>query len=174
MSASTAATQDRWAEATQLQLTWWRFRKHRLAVVSLVIVVLFYMVAAFADFLAINDPHATDARRSFIPPQAIHLFDANGFTPRGYGRRGVRSNNVAPTVVRTEMTDAFWDADFFQRTNQELTPANRDCTVQDVANMVTFLCSVEAGFVNGQTIAVDGGISATRYLAPEAVGAERK
>ena len=40
--------------------------------------------------------------------------------------------------------------------------------------MVTFLCSERAGFVNGQTIAVDGGISTTRYLAPVAITAERK
>lgn len=91
-----------------------------------------------------------------------------------YGRQGVRSNYVAPTVVRTEMTDAFWDADFFRRTNHELTPLNRDCTVEDVASMVTFLCSDEASFINGQTIAVDGGISSTRFLAPEAVGAVRQ
>jgi NAD(P)-dependent dehydrogenase (short-subunit alcohol dehydrogenase family) len=45
--------------------------------------------------------------------------------------------------------------------------------VADVANMVAFLTSEEAGFVNGQTIAVDGGISTTRYLAPEAVSAVR-
>jgi meso-butanediol dehydrogenase / (S,S)-butanediol dehydrogenase / diacetyl reductase len=87
-----------------------------------------------------------------------------------YGPKGVRSNYVAPTVVRTEMTDAFWDLDFFRRTNHELTPMKRECTVEDVANMVAFLSSDAAGFVNGQTIAVDGGISTTRYLAPEAIG----
>jgi meso-butanediol dehydrogenase/(S,S)-butanediol dehydrogenase/diacetyl reductase len=90
-----------------------------------------------------------------------------------YGPRGIRSNYVAPTVVRTEMTDAYWDLDFFRRTNHELTPLNRECSVEDVANTVAFLCSDEAGFINGQTIAVDGGISTTRYLAPEAVGAVR-
>lgn len=91
-----------------------------------------------------------------------------------YGPRGVRSNYVAPTVVKTEMTEAFWDLDFFRRTNHELTPMNRECGIGDVAEMVAFLASDRAGFVNGQTIAVDGGISTTRYLAPEAIGAERK
>jgi NAD(P)-dependent dehydrogenase (short-subunit alcohol dehydrogenase family) len=90
-----------------------------------------------------------------------------------YGPRGIRSNYVAPTVVRTEMTDAFWELDFFQRTNHELTPLKRDCTAEDVANTVAFLCSDQASFINGQTIAVDGGISTTRYLAPEAAGAVR-
>ncbi|MCE7797532.1 SDR family oxidoreductase [Sphingobium sufflavum] len=91
-----------------------------------------------------------------------------------YGRRGVRTNYIAPTVVRTEMTDAFWESDFFQRTNQELTPFDRDCTVEDIANSALFLCSDEGSFINGQTIAVDGGISTTRYVAPEAIAAQRR
>jgi len=91
-----------------------------------------------------------------------------------YGRRGIRSNYIAPTVVRTEMTDAFWDLDFFRRTNHELTPLGRDCTVEDVANMAAFLVSDAAGFVNGQTIAVDGGVSTTRFVDPAAIAAERK
>jgi meso-butanediol dehydrogenase / (S,S)-butanediol dehydrogenase / diacetyl reductase len=91
-----------------------------------------------------------------------------------YGAKGIRSNYIAPTVVRTEMTDAYWELDFFKRTNFELTPADRQCTVEDVANTVAFLCAEEAGMINGQTIAVDGGISTTRYVAPEAVFAERK
>lgn len=86
-----------------------------------------------------------------------------------YGPRGIRSNYVAPTVVRTEMTDAFWNVDYFRRNNHELTPLKRDCTADDIAAMVAFLCSDAAGFVNGQTIAVDGGISTTRYVAPEAL-----
>ena len=57
---------DRLAQATQLQLTWWRFRRHRLAVVSLAVVALFYLAAIFADFLAVADPHATDARECAI------------------------------------------------------------------------------------------------------------
>ncbi len=91
-----------------------------------------------------------------------------------YGAKGIRSNYIAPTVVRTEMTDAYWELDFFKRTNFELTPADRQCTVEDVANTVAFLCAEEAGMINGQTIAVDGGISSTRYVAPEAVFAARK
>ena len=91
-----------------------------------------------------------------------------------YGAKGIRTNYIAPTVVRTEMTDAYWELDFFKRTNFELTPADRQCTTADVANTVAFLASDEAGMINGQTIAVDGGISTTRYVAPEAVFAERK
>ena len=75
------AAEDKVAVASQLQLTWWRFRRHRLAVWSGVIVALFYLVAVFADFLATIDPHDTDAKRSYIPPQAIHWFDDGRFAP---------------------------------------------------------------------------------------------
>jgi peptide/nickel transport system permease protein len=90
MTTMTLTSDDRMAQATQLQLTWWRFRRHKLAVVSLVIVALFYLGAVFADFLAVVDPHATDARRSFIPPQMISLFDNGAFSPHVSGLKGVR------------------------------------------------------------------------------------
>ena len=90
MSIATLASEERLAQATQLQLTWWRFRRHKLAVASLVIVALFYIVVLLADFLASSDPHATDARRSFIPPQGISLFDDGAWRPHVSGLKGVR------------------------------------------------------------------------------------
>jgi len=91
MSIAATSTEERFAQATQLQLTWWRFRRHKLAVASLIVVGLFYLVVVFADFLAVSDPHATDARRSFIPPQGISLFDENGWIPHVSGLKGVRN-----------------------------------------------------------------------------------
>jgi peptide/nickel transport system permease protein len=88
--AAPTAREEKLAQATQLQLTWWRFCRHRLAVISLVVVALFYVVVVFADFLAVSDPHATDARRSFIPPQGISLFDDGAWRPHVSGLKGVR------------------------------------------------------------------------------------
>jgi NAD(P)-dependent dehydrogenase (short-subunit alcohol dehydrogenase family) len=90
-----------------------------------------------------------------------------------YGRRGIRCNVVAPGVIRTNMTDAYWDYPQFQRMNQEMTPHFREGTVDDVANAIGFLCSPEAGYINGQTLSLDGGWSTTKYLVPEALNAER-
>lgn len=90
-----------------------------------------------------------------------------------YGAKGIRSNVVAPGVVKTEMTAAAWDYPGFQRTNQELTPFNREGTVEDVANAVFFLASPEGSYINAQTIALDGGWSTTKYVAPEALICER-
>lgn len=90
-----------------------------------------------------------------------------------YGSKGIRSNVVAPGVVKTDMTAAAWDHPGFQRTNQELTPFDRDGTVDDVANTVYFLASKEGSYINGQTIALDGGWSTTKYVAPEALVCDR-
>jgi NAD(P)-dependent dehydrogenase (short-subunit alcohol dehydrogenase family) len=90
-----------------------------------------------------------------------------------YGLKGIRSNVVAPGVIRTAMTDAYWEHPGFQRMNQEMTPFNREGTSEDVANVVVFLCSKEGGYIHGQTIALDGGWSTTKYLVPEALTAAR-
>ena len=89
-AADAASVEERFAVASQLQLTWWRFRRHRVAVFSGVVVILFYLVVIFADFLAYADPHDTDAKRSHIPPQGIHLFDNGAFRPFVYGLKQTR------------------------------------------------------------------------------------
>jgi peptide/nickel transport system permease protein len=88
--AAVPSAEERLAQASQLKLTWWRFRKHKLAIASAVIVILFYLIAVFADFLAYSDPHDTDAKRSYIPPQGLHLFDDGAFRPYIYGLKGTR------------------------------------------------------------------------------------
>jgi NAD(P)-dependent dehydrogenase (short-subunit alcohol dehydrogenase family) len=89
-----------------------------------------------------------------------------------YGPKGVRSNVVAPGVIRTGMTDAYWEHPQFRRMNQEMTPYFREGTSEDVANVVVFVCSNEGSYIHGQTIALDGAWSTTKYLAPEALMAE--
>lgn len=90
-----------------------------------------------------------------------------------YGAEGIRANLVAPGVIKTDMTRDFWDTPGFQRTNQEMTPFNRDGTVEDVANAVYFLASPEGSYINGQTLALDGGWSTTKFLSRDALIAQR-
>jgi peptide/nickel transport system permease protein len=51
---------------------WWRFRKHKLALVSGVVLLLFYLIVIGADFLAYADPHESEALRSLMAPQPLH------------------------------------------------------------------------------------------------------
>jgi len=82
--------EERVSVAPQWQLMWWRFRKHKLALVSTVLVLLFYLVVAFADFLAYADPAASEAQRSLIAPQQLHLFDEGRLSPYVEGLVGTR------------------------------------------------------------------------------------
>ncbi|MCC7283218.1 MAG: ABC transporter permease, partial [Acetobacteraceae bacterium] len=102
-SAGAAMTEEAIGSASQARLIWWRFRKHRLAVVSLAIVALFYLVAALADFMATTDPHASDARRSYVSPSSIHWFDTDGsFRPHIYGLRQQRDMQTFRLVYRPD------------------------------------------------------------------------
>src|SRR5206468_947072 len=101
--APRASAAERFAVATQLQLTWWRFKRHRLAMVSGVVILLFYLIALSADFLATTDPHATDARTSYIGPQPIHLFESDGsLRPYVNGLKGVRDPKTFKLVYTVD------------------------------------------------------------------------
>ena len=82
--------EQRIAVATQWQLMWWRFRKHKLAVGGTIVLLAFYLVAVFADFFAYVDPLESDAQRSLMAPQAIHWLDGGSFKPYVYALNGSR------------------------------------------------------------------------------------
>jgi peptide/nickel transport system permease protein len=85
-----SVAEERVSVATQWQLMWWRFKKHKLAMGSSAIVILFYVVVILADFLAYSDPLASEAQRSLMSPQSIHWFDNGRFDPYVYGLTGMR------------------------------------------------------------------------------------
>ncbi len=74
-AALAVVDQKRLAVASQWQLMWWAFRRHRLAMIGLVITVFLYIIAAVPGFFAVNDPNRQNARAAYHPPQSIHLFD---------------------------------------------------------------------------------------------------
>jgi 3-oxoacyl-[acyl-carrier protein] reductase len=90
-----------------------------------------------------------------------------------YGPQGIRSNLVAPGVIKTDMTKDYWDARGFQRLNHEMTPFDREGTPEDVANAVYFLASPEGSYINGQSIALDGGWTTTKFLVTDALVSDR-
>ena len=88
--------------ASQWKLVWWRFRKHRLAVVGTVVVILIYLIAIFAEFVAPFTPDAFDADYTYAPPQRLHFFDEDGFGLYVYG---YSSKLNEETLVRTFQVD---------------------------------------------------------------------
>jgi peptide/nickel transport system permease protein len=90
LRAAGGQAEQRIAVATQWQLMWWRFRKHKLAVGGTLVLAAFYFVSLFADFFAYADPQESEAQRSLIAPQEIHWFDEGSFRPFVYALKGTR------------------------------------------------------------------------------------
>jgi NAD(P)-dependent dehydrogenase (short-subunit alcohol dehydrogenase family) len=78
-----------------------------------------------------------------------------------WGPRGVNVNAVGPGVIETPLTKAYMDQ-FPERVEATIanTPLRRLGQPEDVADVVVFLASDAARFITGQTVFVDGGISA--------------
>lgn len=70
--------------ASQWQLIWWRFRKHRLAVICVWVLVIMYLSAAFCEFVAPGDPQTFHQDFAFAPPQLPRLWDESGFSLRPF------------------------------------------------------------------------------------------
>jgi peptide/nickel transport system permease protein len=75
LPAPTLSEEERFYVASQLTLVWMRFRRHRLALVSVAVIAVFYFVVLFPEFLAIHDPIKVDSQRVFVAPQRVHFFD---------------------------------------------------------------------------------------------------
>ena len=84
------AEEERIFVASQWKLMWWRFRKHRLAVASSVVIAIAYLVVGFAEFAAPYDPRRNNKDFIYASPQTIHFRDAEGRFQRPfvYGLEG--------------------------------------------------------------------------------------
>jgi peptide/nickel transport system permease protein len=64
--------------ATQFQLMWWKFRRHRLAILGTVVLGIFFLIMLFCEFLSPYGSQSRDSDYIFGEPQKIHLFDEKG------------------------------------------------------------------------------------------------
>jgi NAD(P)-dependent dehydrogenase (short-subunit alcohol dehydrogenase family) len=96
------------------------------------------------------------------------------------GPHGIRTNVVCPSVIRTPLTEAYFEDQEFSEGMESLIPLGRAGEPRDVADVIVFLLSERARYVNGSVVSVDGGFVAgkgfqtgeskdTRYAAPRRV-----
>lgn len=76
-----------------------------------------------------------------------------------YGARNITSNVIAPGFIETDMTDELTKDQ--QSLITDKIPLKRYGQVEDVANLVSFLISSQAGYITGQTIHINGGMYTT-------------
>lgn len=77
------------------------------------------------------------------------------------GPSGVRSNTVSPGLVRTPMTEAYYQAPGVAERRDAAIPLRRVAVADDIANVVVFLASDRSRYVTGADITVDGGFATT-------------
>ncbi|NPV06919.1 MAG: ABC transporter permease [Anaerolineae bacterium] len=84
--------------APSWKLIWWRFRRHRLALLSGLVLLAVVVVAAAPGFFATQDPNQAITTELFIPVQTIHFFEQGRLRPFVYGVQGQRN----PKTLRME------------------------------------------------------------------------
>ncbi|WP_289033291.1 ABC transporter permease [uncultured Roseibium sp.] len=82
------AEQERFYQASQWQIMWWKFKRHKVAVWSGVVLILFYLCVPFAEQIAPYTPNTRDSLHLYAPPQPLHLFHEGKFVgPFVYGMK---------------------------------------------------------------------------------------
>jgi peptide/nickel transport system permease protein len=82
--------EERYYFASQWQLMWRKFKKHRLAILGTVVLAILYFIAIFCEFLAPYNPYKRYADYSNLPPQRVRFFHEGQFRgPFVYGLTSV-------------------------------------------------------------------------------------
>src|SRR5215475_8922803 len=99
VSEKLTAEQEKYYMAGQWKLMWWRFRRHRPAVVSAAFLALMYFSCLISEWIAPYDLHTRHTKNIFAPPQAIHLFHEGRFIgPFVYGQKMERDPDTLQRV----------------------------------------------------------------------------
>jgi len=99
------------------RLFWWKFRKHKMAVACLIIVIFIYLVALLADFIAPFDPNEINRRSIYAPPQTLQFLihsEEGGwrFKPHVLGTSSERDSETLQRVFKTDPQKII-EIDFF-------------------------------------------------------------
>ena len=102
--------------ASQWQLMWWKFIKHKPAIVGGVIIIILYLIAVFCEVVAVYDPKDYSRLHTYAPPQRIRFFDQGRFQlrPFVYALEGER-DPVTTRVSFTPNTERKYPVKFFTR-----------------------------------------------------------
>jgi peptide/nickel transport system permease protein len=94
--------QERYYLASQWQLMWWKLKRHKLAVVSGLVLAVMYASIIISEFLAPYNLHTRNADFIFSPPQSVHLFHEGEFIgPFVYGR----DRHLNMKILKREYTE---------------------------------------------------------------------
>jgi peptide/nickel transport system permease protein len=99
------AEQEKYYMAGQWKLMWWRFRRHRPAVVSAIFLALMYLSTVISEFIAPYDLHTRHSAYIFAPPQQVHVMHEGQFIgPFVYALKTTRDMETLQRVYSPDTT----------------------------------------------------------------------
>jgi peptide/nickel transport system permease protein len=101
--------------ASKSRLMWLRFKQHKMALISGIMIMLFYMMAIFADPLSVQDISKYSAKYKYIPPTEIHFFDKEGNFTRPFIYDLTRKMNMETLEFEYTEGDSAYPIRFFHR-----------------------------------------------------------
>jgi NAD(P)-dependent dehydrogenase (short-subunit alcohol dehydrogenase family) len=81
-----------------------------------------------------------------------------------WGPRGIRTNSVSPGMIRTPMSEHFYQNEKLHEGRKKVIPVGRIGVPDDIADAIAFMVSDAASYMNGQDIIIDGGFMRTALM----------
>lgn len=108
--------EERYYLASQWQLMWQKFRRHKLALIGGIVLIILYLSAIFADFVAPYPKEVRFEKFGFHPPTRVHLIDEEGNFqgPFVYGTTKERDMETLESIYTVD-TSAIYPIHFFIR-----------------------------------------------------------
>jgi peptide/nickel transport system permease protein len=106
--------------AGQWQLVWWKFRRHKLAQIAMVVLGIFYFIVIFAEFVSPYDPQKRFKDYSTLEPVNVRMIDAQGkfHLPFVYGLERARDPVTLRPIYKEDTTAKPYPIQLFVRGDQ--------------------------------------------------------
>ncbi|MDV7106203.1 ABC transporter permease [Vibrio sp. TH_r3] len=101
--------------ASKSRLMWLRFKQHKMALFSAIMIVIFYTIAIFADLISVMDINTYNAKFKYVPPTEIHFVDKEGGFTRPFIYNLTRKINMETLEYEYTQGSDSYPINFFHR-----------------------------------------------------------
>ena len=101
--------------ASKRRLMWLRFKQHKVALFSATMIIFFYLVAIFANFVSVQDINTFSAKYKYVPPTDVQWFDKDGNFTRPYITNLTRKLNMETLEYEYTPGDEMYPIKFLHR-----------------------------------------------------------
>jgi NAD(P)-dependent dehydrogenase (short-subunit alcohol dehydrogenase family) len=113
---------------------------------------------AIVNIASMSGTHGQPLRGAYSPSKA-GILGLTGLTAVEWGGRGIRCNAISPGMIATEVHAAAYSNPAVRKAREAMVPLGRLGDGTDIADVVVFLASDAARYMNGANLPVDGGVT---------------